>query len=388
MFSMISRSLLRPFSRRIRSILGTKQTYDVCHIEEVESASKPVILMDGLHVPTPETAWMNIDPFAGYLKAAEYWAPTVRSIELTDMLFCPLNNCVITNDRCVIAESTGPGARAEELNSRSFLSKQEIHDVEGVWTALRCPYNNYYHFLIDNLSRFDLLHHPHFGKYSEINVFCPGGLSDVESFFLHRLCPRNVNLVPVETGVLYRPECYIFNSFVTARASGYIRKPYIKRIRKTCANESFEACKTALEPRLLQRQRIYITRSRAKTRRVLNEKALVSTLESLGFNIYELEHLAPEEQVCLFRDAECVVAPHGAGLANLLFSSSTEVLELFGSRHVVPHYYLLSKSLGHSYRYICGHSSDSDSDLRVNVDQVRALLLKQLEHDNKSCTYP
>jgi len=378
----MSRSLLRPFLRRVRSILRSKQTYDVCHIEEVEFASKPVVLMEGLHVPTPETAWMNIDPFAGYLKAAEYWAPTVRSIELSNVLFCPVNNCVLTSGRCVVAESTGPGARAEELNSRSFLSKQEIHDVEGVWTALRCPYNNYYHCLIDNLSRFDLLNHPHFDDYSEINVFCPGGLTEVESFFIPHLCPQNVNLVPVDTGALYRPERYLFNSFVTARASGYVREPYIRSIRKACSEKAAESRKTRPELNSSQKQRIYITRTGAKTRRVLNEEALVSALELLGFNVYALEQLALEEQVSLFQDAECVVAPHGAGLANLLFASSTEVVELFGSRYVVPHYYLLSKSLGHSYSYICGHSSDSDSDLRVDVDRVQALLSKQLRHDN------
>jgi hypothetical protein len=305
---------------------------------------------------------MSIDPFAGYLKAPSYWAPTVVSAELTGALFCPVNSCVMTADREVIAESTGPGARAVQIDAHALLETSAIEAVEGVWTALRCPFNDFYHFLIDNLSRFDLLNEPFFRRYPQINVFCPGGLSPLEEFFVSRLCPDNVRLVPVERGRLYRPETYLFNSFMTKRASGYVRGGFVERLR-----ERVGVRPTPRRPG----NRILISRAGAANRRILNEADLLQALSPLGFERYRLEALPIEEQIALFQDAECVVAPHGAGLANLVFAPETAVVELFGSRFVVPHYYLLSKALGHRYAYIQGYSDNRDSDMRSEVDHVR-----------------
>ncbi|WP_084490540.1 glycosyltransferase 61 family protein [Asaia astilbis] len=43
-------------------------------------------------------------------------------------------------------------------------------------------------------------------------------------------------------------------------------------------------------------------------------------LEGKGFQKIYLETLDLETQIALFRQAECILAPHGAGLANLAFS--------------------------------------------------------------------
>jgi len=328
--------------------------------EAFPSASRSVIL-EGEAIPTPETATMAIDPFAGYLKSPSYWAHTVISAELDNALFCPVNNCVMNNDREVLAESTGPGARAAQLNEGALLRTSTVEKLDGVWTALRCPFNDFYHFLIDNLSRFDLLNEPFFQRYQQINVFCPEGLSPVEEFFVTKLCPANVHLVTVECGRLYQPEAYLFNSFITRRASGYVRGSFVERIRDQVGDSR--------EP---QRpgNRILISRAGAVNRRISNENQLLRALTPLGFQRYRLEALSIEDQVALFQDAECVVAPHGAGLANLIFAPDTAVVELFGSRFVVPHYYLLTKALGLSYAFIQGHSENRDSDMRVDPDHV------------------
>jgi hypothetical protein len=332
------------------------------YLDDAFPSAPRTVLLEGESVPTPETATMSLDPFAGYLKAPSYWAPTVVSAELTGALFCPVNNCVMTADREVVAESTGPGARAVQIDAHALLETSAVEPVAGVWTALRCPFNDFYHFLIDNLSRFDLLNEPFFRRYPQINVFCPGGLSPLEEFFVSRLCPDNVRLVPVEPGRLYRPETYLFNSFVTKRASGYVRGGFVERLRERVGVKP-----TPRRPG----HRILISRAGAANRRILNEADLLQALSPLGFERYRLETLSIEEQIALFQDAECVVAPHGAGLANLVFAPETAVVELFGSRFVVPHYYLLTKALGHGYAYIQGYSDNRDSDMRIEVDHVR-----------------
>src|SRR5690606_29148055 len=67
-------------------------------------------------------------------------------------------------------------------------------------------------------------------------------------------------------------------------------------------------------------ERIYVSRTLARQRRVQNEDELVSLLERYGFAKYIPEQMPFEDQVRLFRDAKAVVAPHGAGLANLVFA--------------------------------------------------------------------
>ena len=69
-------------------------------------------------------------------------------------------------------------------------------------------------------------------------------------------------------------------------------------------------------------RRIYIDRRRTANRRLLNEDEVVSGLERLGFVAMQLENLTLAEQIALFANAEIVVAPHGAGLANILYAPS------------------------------------------------------------------
>jgi hypothetical protein len=329
-------------------------------------------LLEGESVPTPETAAMSLDPFAGYLKAPSYWAPTVVSAELTGALFCPVNNCVMTADREVVAESTGPGARAVQIDTHALLETSALEAVAGVWTALRCPFNDFYHFLIDNLSRFDLLNEPFFRRYPQINVFCPGGLSPLEEFFVSRLCPENVRLVPVERGRLYRPETYLFNSFITKRASGYVRGGFVERLR-----ESVGVRPTPRRPG----NRILISRAGAANRRILNETDLLQALSPLGFERYRLETLSIEEQITLFQDAECVVAPHGAGLANLVFAPETAVVELFAADYIVPHYYLLCKAVGASYAVWNGSQNHHDRNFQADVSAICSLTESSLDRN-------
>jgi hypothetical protein len=334
------------------------------YLDDAFPSAPRTVLLEGESVPTPEAATMSLDPFAGYLKAPSYWAPTVVSAELTGALFCPVNNCVMTADREVVAESTGPGARAVQIDAHALLETLAMEPVEGVWTALRCPFNDFYHFLIDNLSRFDLLNEPFFRRYPQINVFCPGGLSPLEEFFVSRLCPDNVRLVPVERGHLYRPETYLFNSFMTKRASGYVRGGFVERLRE----------RVGVKPAPRRPgNRILISRAGAASRRIRNEDDLLQALSPLGFERYRLETLPVEEQIALFQDAECVVAPHGAGLANLVFAPETAVVELFAADYIVPHYYLLCKAVGASYAAWNGSQSHHDEDVHANVSAICSL---------------
>lgn len=74
---------------------------------------------------------------------------------------------------------------------------------------------------------------------------------------------------------------------------------------------------------------VYVDRRNSGNRRLVNEDEVVSGLERMGFVPVRLEQLTLMQQVTLFRQATCIVAPHGAGLANLLFApTGCRVVEL------------------------------------------------------------
>jgi capsular polysaccharide biosynthesis protein len=74
---------------------------------------------------------------------------------------------------------------------------------------------------------------------------------------------------------------------------------------------------------------LYVSRRDSGRRRLRNESLLEQELAQLGFHSVVLSSLSLVEQIILFRDARLIVAPHGAGLSNLVFSRpGTFLLEL------------------------------------------------------------
>jgi hypothetical protein len=79
-------------------------------------------------------------------------------------------------------------------------------------------------------------------------------------------------------------------------------------------------------------KRIYISRNDARLRRVSNEDSIVPLLEARGFSRVTLKGMPVAAQVRLFREAEAVAAPHGAGLAHTAWcAQETKVIEFFPS---------------------------------------------------------
>jgi hypothetical protein len=102
-------------------------------------------------------------------------------------------------------------------------------------------------------------------------------------------------------------------------------------------------------------RRLYISRAHAVRRRVLNDDHLVGLLEREGFEVVTPENLDFRGQVRLFSTASIIVAPHGAGLANLLVSPrGTAVVELMSPSYVNPCYYSLCGAIGHRYACVFG----------------------------------
>jgi len=65
---------------------------------------------------------------------------------------------------------------------------------------------------------------------------------------------------------------------------------------------------------------IYASRREQKKRSLLNEAQVEAALERLGFRVIVPGEMSVREQITAFSRARVVVAPHGAGLANMVFA--------------------------------------------------------------------
>jgi hypothetical protein len=119
--------------------------------------------------------------------------------------------------------------------------------------------------------------------------------------------------------------------------------------------------------------RIYISRAGARSRRIVNESRLLDVLARHGFVTVRLETMPFADQVRTFQSARCIVAPHGAGLANLVFCRpGASVIELLpaapGKTNVC--YWLLSQQAALTYHYVLASAASPGTDLEVDLDKV------------------
>ena len=98
---------------------------------------------------------------------------------------------------------------------------------------------------------------------------------------------------------------------------------------------------------------IYISRKDSSQRKVIDEDLLIHELENLNFKSLELSQYNFYQKLKLFRNAEFIVSPTGAGLATLFFcKKNSKILEIFSESFVHTHYYNVAKSVGLRYQYL------------------------------------
>lgn len=129
-------------------------------------------------------------------------------------------------------------------------------------------------------------------------------------------------------------------------------------------------------------QLVYISRDLARGRKIINEAEVESFLQEKGFNKYFLEEMSFEQIVRLFAKAKTVIAPHGAGLANLIFSQpGTKVIEIFEptAKEIGACYWSLSTAMNHDYWYLFGERVENDPvpeqpNIKVSIEKIERAL--------------
>ena len=112
--------------------------------------------------------------------------------------------------------------------------------------------------------------------------------------------------------------------------------------------------------------RVYIARGDANGRGMENEPEVEALLAAHGFDIVRMEEHDVAAQIAICANAELVVAPHGAGMANMIFAPrGCHVVELIPERYMVRFFWQLAVDCGHRYAVLVGRASDDGGDAGV-----------------------
>lgn len=126
-------------------------------------------------------------------------------------------------------------------------------------------------------------------------------------------------------------------------------------------------------------ERVYISRSKATGRQISNESELTHFLSQKDFKTYILEDMSFEQQVKLFSQAKVLIAPHGAGLINMVFSSNLTLVELCGKTLPTYSFAEIARGLGFTYSILTNNPPSNetrtwDGDIQVDLSRLNQLL--------------
>lgn len=126
-------------------------------------------------------------------------------------------------------------------------------------------------------------------------------------------------------------------------------------------------------------RRVFISRQGATRRRLVNEDALWPRLAARGFERVRMEDLSFPEQVALMGETSVLVAPHGAGLTNMIACpEGTRIVEMADLTFPNPNFYALAAAMGHAYWVVpargLGDVHPLEMDMEADIPAVEAVL--------------
>eukprot|EP01037_Dinobryon_pediforme_P002663 gene2663-2702_t len=113
-------------------------------------------------------------------------------------------------------------------------------------------------------------------------------------------------------------------------------------------------------------KRIYLHRA-GTVRSVSNFEALLPMLVHHGFEVVTFDNEPLSRQIAIMQAANCVIAEHGAGLANIQFCRpGTAVLELFNEACVQPAFWSLASCFDLRFGFLVGRSVTTPEHPRLD----------------------
>lgn len=245
-------------------------------------------------------------------------------VEIAEIAVHEFENCVVAGTGTIFCEETfvrGTDYLLMFLNSssldpimRGLQHRHVAQHVDGVAiVGFNALYDNYYHFVAEAGAAIslcmDLLKKRDLPRITLLT----GKLNRFRRDYLDMLLqgdPR-YHVVELDRTSFITADTVIYCDNVGRTVHQQVCLEEVAFAEKIIARLGLQSCAAG--------RRLYVARTDTAGRSMRNEAAVIARLEAMGFEIFIGSRHSVAEQVKAFREARMIVAPHGAGLTNLLF---------------------------------------------------------------------
>lgn len=278
---------------------------------------------------------------------------------------------VTTSDSHVLAESifnhlpylqTISAGRIHYPQSFSQFWQQltRQHHFETVFVVANLFDNGYYHWLIETLPRLYLYQQHQQATGQEVPILFSAPLPEFAQTML--------DMMGIHNYLLWDATFAQANNLLLPMAIYGTGIPSAHIVRWVS-----EQLSSAIDdlPKM-DMPRIYLSRQNMTKRQVVNEDELLSQLKQFDFHRVQIESLSIPQQIALFKQAEVIIGPHGAGFANTIHCNYVKLIEFFEPSYINLCFYRLASALDFDYGYLVGKSHGLN--MSVEPTQVERML--------------
>lgn len=237
---------------------------------------------------------------------------------------------------------------------------------KGVYATINSTAStSYFHWIFDCLPRLKIIED---SNESFTYLIVPKGLKKYHKESLNLLGYNSKMLLEMEDNSHYLCEKLLVPSF--PGKTGKIPKWSCYYLREKLIPKNIEK----------PYRKIYISRKDAIYRKVTNEEEIEQFLLCNGFEIIEMSSYSLLEQIRICAEAKVVIAPHGAGLSNIVFCQKATIIEIFSPSYVNLCFWNIANMVGNKYYYLLGQDTNGYvphvvwRDFKVNIEELRRML--------------
>lgn len=369
----------RIVAKRFRSFLRTTPVLGPLRLDRVVSVEQggPSIENHRLLLPAQKIVPFDVSEndlkflnISKYFREGSYSRPDVFACEIPNAFYHNGTGLVCTSDFDAIGDSQME-YRLPWCKPFNWFKPIRVKHMPGAYATINNTFWKYWwHWLADCLPRIYCLQKAY--PDQKITLLMPAEMGASFRDSLASVLPRNFEVKYLPSNSWVKVDRMLLPSYVSTRANGHLPAEFCEFIRRQVF-DSF-----LLPYGHQQSERIYVSRSKAKYRRILNEKPLMGLLEAYGFRSVRPEELPFREQVELFHRAEVVVSAHGSNWGNILFSGKIKILVLYPDQKPNTHIYTLAKALGQEHFFLAGNEPSENSDFSVDLAAVENVLSDEM----------
>lgn len=250
-------------------------------------------------------------------------------------------NGVLMNEQKTLFLKTARGKNVEHLNWYYNLDFNKPKKCFNECSTYIYAPDNYWHFHFEFLFRLLFFKE----QFPEVQIYInPLSKSwQLELLQFYEIEPSSLSIIDIARNKYLFFKEFIFLDYFGTKFIGFNDSYSSKFLQSKLYSSSF------LNNENERKRRIYISRSEALTRKIINESELTTYLRKFNFEIITPDKLSVSQQYNLFASAEIVIGQHGGGLTNCIACRNATIIELFNPNWPMNMYCLQTASTKNNY---------------------------------------